>query len=169
MNQKALRLLALRIGLGLLIVANLFMIFFFSSQNATESGETSKGVSDLIARIFVRNYEQLSPAEQTEITEAIHPLIRKLAHMAEFGLLGALTFCLLLTWSNKPILQYAYALSAVFAVACIDELGQSCSFGRASQVQDVLIDLLGAILTCSLILLLVTVLRHHRQKSSYTA
>ena len=165
--NKSQRLNVLRIGLGVLILANLFMIFSFSSQDAAESGLVSKGVSYTIARIFVADFEELPPTEQSQIIVSIHPYVRKLAHMAEFGLLGALTFSLLLTWKNRLSLQYAEALLGVLAVACIDELSQGCSTGRASQFTDVLIDLSGALLTCSLILLIVILCRRHRMKGRF--
>ena len=62
-------------------------------------------------------------------------------------------------------LQYVDSLLLVLTTASIDEYSQTFSVGRAAQPTDVLIDLLGAFLCCSFILLIVCKLRSKHKKS----
>ena len=163
MNKTKKRLLALRLILGILIIANLVMIFHFSAQNGSSSDQTSGRVAKAVAGIIIKDYEEKSEAEQEEILNTLHPIIRKLAHMTEFGSLGALIFLLLLTWKNILILQYADALLLVLTAAAIDEYSQTLSVGRAAQLLDVGIDLLGAVICCSAILLFTVLVRRNRK------
>ena len=91
MNRRT-KLILLRSVLGLLIVLNMAVIFFFSAQNGEESDKTSSGVTKVVAQVTVKDFEEKPKAEQAEIIKGLHPPVRKLAHMAEFGSLGALIY-----------------------------------------------------------------------------
>ena len=155
MRKNQIVLLSVRILLVCLILTNLVLIFRFSLQNATESESTSGRVSDAVASVVVEDYHEKNETERLDIRNRIDPTVRKLAHMAEFGSLGALVFVLLLTWRWRLPFQYLTALGTTLAVACIDELIQNFSEGRAMQLTDLLTDLLGGIAFCSLILAFV--------------
>ena len=163
MTKKNTRL-GIRLVLGLLIIANLSMIFLFSAQSSDASDQTSGQVTSVIANLVIKDFDDKSDAEQTEILEQIHPLIRKLAHMTEFGMLGALILLFLLTWESNLTLQYADALLLVLTTASIDEYSQTFSAGRTAQPTDVLIDFFGALLCCSFILLIVCKIRRKHKK-----
>lgn len=144
----------IRVILGILILANMVVIFLFSAQSGEESGQTSGRVTRFVASIVVSDFEELSEAEQEVMIERIHPFVRKGAHMAEFGSLGALILLLLITWRGYLLRKWLISLGSTFLYACSDELHQMLSESRGPQFSDVLIDTCGALITCSAILLL---------------
>lgn len=126
-------------------IVMLAVIFGFSSQNGSQSG----GLSDAIY-YFLNNLIQLPLAKDTMTF-----VIRKCAHMTEFGLLG-------LSWYHglKYVLknnQYKISLLLVFVCGCLDEFHQLFIAGRAGQFRDALIDTTGG-----LIFLLVYYLIRHK-------
>lgn len=142
-----------RCFLGVLILLNVLMIFGFSSESGEESGETSKKVTQAVAQTVVKDFEEKQPQEQEEIVGTLHPSVRTLAHMAEFGLLGVLIMLLLRTFSIRPLFCELFALPAVALVASADELYQHLSdAGRAGELKDVGLDTLGALIGCTLLL-----------------
>lgn len=156
-NRK--RLLLLRILLGLLILANMSVIFYFSEQSGAESGRTSGSITAFVARLTVSNFEQRSPEEQAEILSTLHPIVRKLAHMTEFGSLGALVFLFVLTFGGSSLFPYLTALAFSVFYACTDELHQCFTAERGPSIWDVFIDGSGALIACSLLLCLILLLR----------
>ena len=153
--KKPNKIIALRIILAALIILNMTVIFLFSEQTGAESDHTSGRVTAFVVKLFVWDFEELTSSEQAELIHAFHPPVRKLAHMAEFGLLGVLIFAFLLTWKTHPVRYWAESLTAVFLYACSDEWHQSLTAARGPQFSDVLIDLCGALISCSCILLLL--------------
>ena len=158
------RIKVIRIFLGILILVNMLLIFAFSAQSGEKSDQTSGKVTQTVAEITVKDFHKKPLDQQTKIMKELHPPIRKIAHMLEFGSLGALIFLFLLTWKGKLMLQYASSLSATFLYACTDEWHQRLSEGRGPQFRDVLIDLSGALITCTLLLGLILLLRNAKRK-----
>jgi VanZ family protein len=147
---------AIRILLGILIFINLLMIFSFSGESGNESGQTSKSVTGWLARITVRDFGDKSLAEQDAIIAKMHPIVRKLAHMAEFGLLCGLSILFLQTWNLPYWKSSLFALLFTGVVASLDELYQYAQkAGRAGQISDVFIDLLGALFVSLLLFSIV--------------
>lgn len=135
-----------------LILASMLFIFLMSAQGGEESGDTSRRVTTLVARILIPNLDDRSPAERYEIIERLHGPIRSLAHMAEFGCLAALVYLFLATWKGKRLLQGLYSLTFTFLYACTDELHQLLTAdGRAAQWSDIAIDMLGALLCVAVV------------------
>ena len=165
MYKNQIKLLSVRILLLCLILTNLFVIFRLSLQNATESGTTSGRISDAVASVVIEDYKEKNDTEKLEIRNRLDPTVRKLAHMAEFGTLGALVFLLLLTWKWILWLQYLLSLGTTLAVACIDELLQNLSEGRAMQLTDLVTDLLGGIVFCSIVFAIVCLIRRSKRHS----
>ncbi|MBQ9131908.1 MAG: VanZ family protein [Clostridia bacterium] len=153
-----------RILLGLLILANMTAIFLFSAQNGEESDQTSGMVTRAVAQIIVKGFESLSPADQQAVIDRIHPPLRKIAHMAEFGSLGVLILLFLSTWKGRLLPRYFTSLVAVFLYACTDELHQSLTVGRGPQFTDVLIDLSGALICCTVLAALILIRKHRKRK-----
>ncbi len=148
----------IRCFLILLILLNLWMIFGFSSESGEKSGQTSLKVTQTVAQTVVKDFEELPKTQQKSIINRLHPDVRTLAHMSEFGVLGVLTMLLLLTYGIAPILCQWIAVPSVFAVASVDELYQHLSdAGRAGEFKDVLWDTFGALIGTT-VLLLVTLL-----------
>ncbi len=146
----------IRCFLVILILLNLWMIFGFSSESGEKSGQTSLKVTQTVAQTVVKDFKDLPKTEQKSIVNRLHPDVRTVAHMTEFGILGVLIMLLLLTYRTPAILCECIALPSVFTVASVDELYQHLSkSGRAGQFEDVLWDTLGALIGCSLLLGLV--------------
>ncbi|MBE6553373.1 MAG: hypothetical protein E7666_03420 [Ruminococcaceae bacterium] len=159
MKKKITKLSCLRILLCVLILLNMTVIFFFSEQSGEESDKTSAGVTQAVAQVTVKDFESKPPSEQQSIIEKLHPYIRKLAHMAEFGSLATLTFLLLLTWKGAILPRFAISQAFTFLYACSDELHQMLSDQRGPQFTDVLIDMIGALLCASILLGVVLLYR----------
>jgi predicted MPP superfamily phosphohydrolase len=159
MKQTKKRFRLLRILLGILILANMSVIFYFSAQSGADSGRTSGSITAFVARLTVSSFEELSPEEQEEILSTLHPIVRKLAHMTEFGSLGALVFLFVLTFGGDLLFPYLASLSFSVFYACTDELHQLFTAERGPSVWDVFIDGAGALITCSLLLCLCLLLR----------
>ena len=66
------------------------VIFMFSNRPADESARDSSFVGEIILRVTVPDFEELSPAVQEEMLENITYPVRKCAHMTEYAVLAAL-------------------------------------------------------------------------------
>ena len=137
---------------ALLTLAWLAFIFGNSLRDGEESGEQSGKVHQIVNDI----------AQSIGIEEPIsEKTIRNTAHFTEFAILSIL-LCLdgwvfrLLRFSKKPRESCAFALLAIpacFLLACVDELLQTTSPGRAAQFSDILLDTAGA--TCGTVCFLL--------------
>ena len=154
--MKKRRLTVLRIVLTVLSVAALGFIFFNSMQDADDSTLRSTGLREAINRLL------RSLGIGWQLTEHV---TRKMAHFAEFFVLGALL--------SATVHAYVPRLRAVWlalpigaAAAVCDELIQRGSAGRSCQFSDVLLDasaVLTAVLAAVLILYLIG--RHKGRRS----
>ena len=128
-----------RILLTLALLATAAWIFFIwerSAQNAEESMEESGWVMKLV--------ENLLPGISAH-------LVRKLAHVTEFLILGGLL------WTDCRLLgkeRTLFTLCVGLAVAGADEFHQTFVPGRSGQLSDVLIDFFGVVLSVLLLGLL---------------
>lgn len=138
--------LARYIALVLLIVW-MCVIFYFSSENAANSENTSDDVIVKIAEYIYPNYQKLPVGEKQEIINKFSFPVRKLAHFTEFFVLGALSFVFFATY-KKPGLILKAAVPFVFGVlyAVSDEFHQLWVSGRSGAFFDVCIDSAGVFL-----------------------
>lgn len=107
--------------------------------------------------IFAFSHQAYSGRISEEYLGEANIPVRKLAHMSEFGLLYFLYLKSLLSLNGEAQKQRRWgwlALVLVFGYAACDEWHQSFVPGRSSQFNDVLVDMLGAVLTALLLLLL---------------
>lgn len=86
-------------------------------------------------------------------------LLRKLAHLAEYAVLGALLLLLLYAVFRRGRWRTPTAIAVVFLFAVTDEIHQSFVEGRTPLPEDVLLDTLGA---CAGALLALLALRTRR-------
>lgn len=123
------------------------LIFYMSSKN----GEASASMSGKLAEVLTTFFERIrndSMAGQTVFLERIEYLIRKLAHMTEYGVLF-LWICFAVKYlSEKTNKGYQYLLSMLFTFfyACTDEIHQLFVNGRYGSTFDVMIDMIGAVI-----------------------
>jgi VanZ family protein len=158
--------------LAVLILANMAVIFQFSSASREESGELSEGLTRKIVGLLYRDFEDLPAEEQQLLMQKAHKFVRKAAHFSEFALLGFLSACLLLYVSSvfrKLKLWLTLTAPAVFTLlyAISDEVHQIFS-DRGPRVTDVLIDFAGAL--CGILLIHgIAYLITRRKKGSKSA
>ena len=155
--------------LGVLLLATLVMIISFSSESKESSGERSHGVTEQVVSLLVPDYEQMTPEEQTATVAKFHRPIRKLAHFAEFFLLGVLCAVLMCFVKIGPrwvswIAPVLFCL--VFATA--DEVWQIFTHRGASPV-DVCIDFMGSVVGIAMVRLIVFLLQRRRNKKEASA
>lgn len=127
------------------------LIFFFSSQTASVSSETSSGITKIVANIISSLIPRLSA---DFVYNAIHTLIRKTAHFTLFFMLGlsvANTASVVFSLKSGKLLACSVAFCILYAIS--DELHQIAIPGRAAMVGDVLIDTLGSLCAVTIYIL----------------
>lgn len=123
-----------------LVLLSMLTIFLFSSENAASSTKTSKGVAKEVVSIVVKDEKKVE-----KIVDRDFVVVRKIAHLTEYFLLG---FLLINLWaSNKKVINYKYVIVAI-VIACLyaasDEYHQTLIAGRSGEIKDVIIDTVGA-------------------------
>lgn len=124
----------------ILLAGTFYIIFGFSSQNATQSSGISKKVSETIVEITNKN----KPIqEKNKIVKFLEPRIRKLAHFSIYTVVGFLLMTLCFTYKISINKKIIISLIIGFIYACSDELHQTFVAGRSGEARDILIDTSG--------------------------
>lgn len=141
---------ALWLGLTVFIFAN-------SLQGGQESGARSGWWAALLRPV-------LDPGLHLN-DAAFHALVRKLAHMAEFGALAVSLGCAAHGLGALRGRRYiCLPLLVALGTAVADECLQTFTDGRAGQVRDVLIDIAGALIGFSIVVIAVAIWRVIQRK-----
>ncbi len=131
-----------KVILWILIAVWMTVIFLFSSQNGEESGKLSQG--------FLRNFMMWFLPENTPvgILSTLEYLVRKAAHMAEYGILAILVLLQIYCygWFRHHWKKILAAVIFIFIYALTDEFHQLFIGGRTGQLKDVLIDTCGGLI-----------------------
>jgi VanZ family protein len=131
----------IRLTIWLLPLAWMAMIMWFST------GDFSAENTGSIIRPVL---EWLLPWATAGQVAALHALIRKTAHMTEYGVLAALWFIALTRERRWPARRAAwFALIVAIGWACLDELHQATVPSRTASVGDVGFDTAGALVATS--------------------
>ena len=129
----------------LLIIALLVSIFQFSNQDGDDSSALSRQVAAFLS--FLINPAYMNSVKETAqnhvISFLIHP-VRKLAHFAEYGLLGVLLMCAALCLKMRMGTRMFCSILCAAVCAVVDEFHQTFVTGRAGVPADVLLDTCGA-------------------------
>ncbi len=134
--------------LATLVVGTVIFIFSNSIKSPVQSTEQSDGLKETISQL-------ISP--DTMLGSFIIKNIRKIAHFAEYGLLGIEVTLLVLVLAKRRKVRLFFAAKSIFfalVIAFIDETIQIFS-GRGPAVSDVWIDI-GGFFICTLITVLAT-------------
>ncbi len=119
------------------------IIFILSAQTTDVSNQVSKGfgrrLAELLMPICVDDFSQLSHVQ----LERYNVILRKLAHLMEYFVLGVLSVMSLSYMKCKY--KVPIGLIICILLACIDEFHQLFVNGRTGQVGDVIIDSVGAL------------------------
>lgn len=133
----------LRILLSLACAGVLVFIFSNSLKTGEQSSAQSSKVVDTVQDAVAIVAPQSPIATATgEDYDALHSLIRSMAHFGEFALLGALGVWCALSYTHKKPFVF-FPLIGVVIVPILDEVLQSFVSSRGSEIKDVLIDIAG--------------------------
>ena len=146
----------LRIVLLILLFGTFYIIFGFSSQNGEESGGISSRVTEFILEKS-NTYKNIEENRQDEIFERTEKIIRKIAHLSIYALVGSLLMGLVSTFKLKEKTRILISLILGVLYATSDEIHQLFSPGRSAQITDVYIDTLGVLVGIFVILLFIKV------------
>lgn len=140
------------------------MIFFFSSQSASESSQTSSPFVRMFLSLFHAEYESLSPEEQFELGENVSFMVRKTAHFSIYTILGVLLYAAVSTTQPGPKLKapLSFLIGALYAVS--DEIHQSFVPGRSCELRDMTIDSVGVLLGVLICAGIASLIRMRKEK-----
>ena len=117
------------------------LIVFFIWDNSLQNGGTSDGFSLIFAEWLAPIADKLGFYGNIW---ALNRIIRKLAHLTEFTILGGVLYVVL-----RRYIEYGTVVKTIvvgIVIASLDEFIQLFSLGRSSQLSDVLIDTIGIII-----------------------
>lgn len=117
------------------------LIVFFIWDNSLQNGGTSDGFSLIFAEWLAPIADKLGFYGNIW---ALNRIVRKLAHLTEFTILGGVLYVVL-----RRYIEYGTIVKTIgvgIVIACLDEFIQLFSLGRSSQLSDVLIDTIGIII-----------------------
>lgn len=137
----------------ILVLVWMSIIFSFSGQKGTKSGNTSKAVSRTIVNITgIGN--KYGETKKEEIVDIIEPIIRKIAHYTLYTIGGIIIInCIYQFYKEeRKLIFVSSSIGILYAIT--DELHQLVVSGRSAKIADVIIDTLG-ILTGVTIFLLI--------------
>ncbi len=124
----------------------MYMIFSFSSQDGTTSGNLSYKVSEIIVESANEAFElHWSGSEISHYIERIHHPVRKLAHMTEYFLLAVSVSFPLYVYGVRGLWLPLLAGGICVGFAALDEYHQSFVAGRGPSKKDVGIDSIGVL------------------------
>ena len=122
----------------------MYLIFSFSSQSGTVSGNLSYRVSEIIVESANEAFDlHWSGSDMDYYIERIHYPVRKLAHMTEYFLLAVSVSFPLYVYGVRwlPLLAGGFCVG----FAALDEYHQSFVAGRGPSRKDVGIDSIGVL------------------------
>ena len=124
----------------------LCLIVFFIWDNSLQNGGNSDGFSLIFAKWIAPIANKLGFYGNIW---ALNRIIRKLAHLTEFTILGGILYVVL-----RHYIEYGTVVKTIgvgIVIASLDEFIQLFSLGRSSQLSDVLIDTIGIIIGISVV------------------
>lgn len=143
------------------LIGCIAFIFSNSMQIATVSSGASGRVMTLMQRVLCR-------VGLPDIAEQLTMhFVRKLAHFCEYALEGFLLMLCLRVYTRYPFRHISVPVLGGALTALADETIQLYTPGRSSQVTDVWLDLIGVlsgILAAVLVLAVLRLVFHHRDK-----
>lgn len=146
--------------IGVLALAVLLCTAFIFS-NSLKDSEASHRDSDVIVELAEDVADKVAPENELDW----HFIVRKSAHLFEFFVFGLFMMLLLFQIKGNRRTDFAYALITVTVIAMTDEFIQSF-VGRSNRFADVIIDVIGAVVGLSLVLLFDFLIIRSREKKA---
>ena len=123
----------------------MYLIFSFSAQDGTTSGNLSYKVSEIIVETANDAFDlHWSSSEIKQHIKEIHHPVRKLAHMTEYFCLAVAVAFPFYVYGLRGFLLLLTAGAICIGFAGLDEYHQSFVDGRGPSLRDVGIDSIGA-------------------------
>lgn len=150
-------LIVKRILFIIMLLATLYLIFCFSSQDGEQSGNLSLKVTNFIVNLFSK-IKNMDTALRMHYIEKLHPIIRKLAHFSIYCLVGfsVMGFWCTFDIKNKYKLLWSILIGVTYATS--DEFHQSFIPGRGPSIRDVCIDSAGVLTGIFVMIFLILLL-----------
>lgn len=136
-----------KVILWILVIFWMGLIFYFSSIKGEESTGQSQGfIYNTIGNIVEFFNKDISIEEKELIIEKYDPIVRKVAHVGIYMILGLLV-CLLINCYNVK-LNKCIILSIIICImyAISDEIHQTFVEGRSGEIKDIFIDSMGILI-----------------------
>lgn len=141
-----------------LVIFWMILIFYFSSQVATDSNGLSTGVTVAIRNLIIQIYPKLNVSIET-----LNHFIRKSAHfLIYFGLGFLLKHAYHVSgYLDRKGSLYALIVSILYAIS--DEGHQMFVPGRGPSIKDVFIDSIGALTGILIFMILIKISRKFKK------
>jgi len=146
----------------LLVVTWTGILFFFSSQTATQSTVLSGDTIRALLTIFKPEFLTMSTLQQTQLVAGLQNVVRNTAHFLSYFLLAALCTIAILQHNFKKGQQAALTLLLCMGYALTDETHQLFVAGRAFELSDLALDLCGTLMGVILVLIVRRWWNRHR-------
>ncbi|MDP5274727.1 VanZ family protein [Chengkuizengella axinellae] len=127
----------------------MLLIFYLSSQVASQSDNLSRNVSEVV----IVTVDNITPKHDININTMNH-FVRKNAHFFTYLVLGLLVIIAIRRSDMIGFKSYTLAFAICILYAISDEFHQLYVPGRGPEVRDVLIDSLGSLVGISMYYLL---------------
>ena len=150
----------------ILVLINIFLIFSFSSEQASVSKETSKKVTEKVLEVTVPDFREKPEPVQKNMIKKTDAGIRTLAHFSEYTLLGFLVFLHLSLYKMSKIKKASLAFSGCSLCAIADEIYQISVPGRSFQFTDILVDVSGGLLGIAILSLIFIIVKKCVKKTA---
>ena len=138
----------------ILIVIWMIVVFSFSNQGGTESGEVSSKATKVVANIVAKDKEE----SKEQIVEKIEIVVRKIAHYTIYTIGGFLIINYTYSMEKTKKKKILYSLLFGIFYASTDELHQYFVPGRSARLFDVGIDTLGVLTGIGLYLIVINII-----------
>lgn len=141
------------------------VIFFFSSQTAEASGNTSGRLVRVVLHMIAPDFDLLPQTERATLHTTVTVAVRKLAHFVEFALLGFALMQFFDTIQRRRKIKAGWLLAWGIGTfyAMTDELHQIFVEGRGPGLWDVAIDSAGVLAGAAVLLLLRYLVKRREQ------
>ncbi|MBR3942244.1 MAG: VanZ family protein [Clostridia bacterium] len=141
-----------------LLIAHCVLIFGFSAQNAGNSANSSRRISNKIVERVDKT--KMNKVEQVRLPQKVEYITRKCAHALLYLVLGILTFGA----AKKYLKRRHFLWAAIFCLlyAASDELHQYFVPGRSGQISDVAIDFVSSLFGISISYLIIKIKRRKK-------
>lgn len=133
-------------------------IFVLSAQSSQESQALSGKTIRMVAAWLLPDFQMWTEGQQAQLVQEWQNIARKAAHFTIYAVLGALCSGALRQHNLPPRAQISLALVVAFLYAVSDEIHQMFVSGRGPLATDVLIDVGGAAVGITTLLLIYRLL-----------